>query len=91
MLDACLSDRRTAWEMRADGRYQLLGIGTMKTPPRTHVPQAASPKLVTAAETMGLHYGLTEIVAKRCRKAKKVNLRKKDGSAIKIRRQYDSS
>ncbi|KAG0612135.1 hypothetical protein M758_6G004600 [Ceratodon purpureus] len=91
MLDACLSDRRTAWEMRADGRYQLLGVGSMKNPPRKHVPQVASPKLIATVETRGLHEGLMEIVAKRCRKAKKVNLRKKDGSAIKARRQYDSS
>lgn len=91
MLDACLSDRRMAWEMRADGRYQLLGVGHVKNPPRKHDPQAASAKLIAAVETMGLHKGLMEIVAKRCRKAKKVNLRKKDGSAIKARRQYDSS
>jgi len=91
MLDACLNDRRKAWEMRPDGRYQLLGVGHVKNPPRKHVPQVASPKLIAAVETMGLHEGLMEIVAKRCRKAKKVDLRKKDGSAIKARRQYDSS
>lgn len=91
MLDACLCDRRKAWEMRPDGRYQLLGVGNMKDPPRKHIPQVASPKLIAAVESMGLHEGLMEIVAKRCRKAKKVNLRKQDGTAMKPRRQHDSS
>lgn len=89
MLDACLNDRRKAWEMRPDGRYQLLGVGDIN--PRKHEPQVASPKLIAAVESVGLHESLMEIVAKRCRKAKKVNMRKKDGSAIKVRRQYDSS
>lgn len=25
IIDACLVDRRSAWELRADGRYELLG------------------------------------------------------------------
>lgn len=91
MLDACLCDRRKAWEMRPDGRYQLLGVGSQKKLPRKHIPEAASPKLIGSVETMGLHEGLMEIVAKRCRKAKKVNQRKKDGSTLNKRRQYDSN
>jgi len=82
-MDACLCDQRRAWEMRPDGRYQLLGVGSMKKPPRKHIPEAASAKLITTVEQMGLHEGLMETVAKRCRKAKKVNLRKKDGSVQK--------
>lgn len=82
-MDACLCDQRRGWEMRPDGRYQLLGVGSMKKPPRKHVPEAASAKLITTVEQMGLHVGLMETVAKRCRKAKKVNLRKKDGSVQK--------
>jgi len=91
MLDACLCDRRKAWEMRSDGRYQLLGVGSQKKLPRKHIPEAASQKLIGSVETMGLHEGLMEIVAKRCRKAKKVNQRKKDGSTLNKRRQYDSN
>ncbi|KAG0588052.1 hypothetical protein KC19_2G211900 [Ceratodon purpureus] len=47
--------------------------------------------LITAVETMGLDEGLMQTVAKRCRKAKKVKLRKKCGSTVKSRRQYDTS
>ncbi|XP_024395667.1 uncharacterized protein [Physcomitrium patens] len=84
MLDACLCDRRNAWEMRPDGRYQLLGIGTMKTPPREHTPQAASSKLAATVENKGLHEGLMEIVAKRCRKARKLIMGKRTEASRKL-------
>eukprot|EP00850_Spirogloea_muscicola_P016700 SM000137S00478 [mRNA] locus=s137:341337:347444:- [translate_table: standard] len=76
-LDACLADRCQAWELRSDGRYELLQ-GTPDTK-----RQSGLGRLASKAESLGLHSALMDVVAKQSQKAKKVKLKKKDGSSVK--------
>lgn len=83
ILDACLSDRRTAWEMRPDGRYELLGSDPLEEQKVAREAEAFG-RLGRAA-VAGLHQACIEQVARQNKKATKVRFKKKDGSAARPR------
>lgn len=65
IIDACLVDRFSAWEMRADGRYELLGSQTeSRYPP--HVIADPGSKMEKAVR-VGFQQAIMDVVMREVR------------------------
>eukprot|EP00271_Cylindrocystis_brebissonii_P022321 TRINITY_DN854_c0_g1_i2.p1 TRINITY_DN854_c0_g1~~TRINITY_DN854_c0_g1_i2.p1 ORF type:complete len:1017 (+),score=208.66 TRINITY_DN854_c0_g1_i2:402-3452(+) len=97
ILDACLVDKRTGWEMQPNGQYRLQqppeeeddGLDDDDTELPTPQLRRNEPRLI-GAETHGLHQACMDYVARKARKAKKMTAKKKDGRPAHSRRMKES-
>eukprot|EP00270_Netrium_digitus_P003372 TRINITY_DN13853_c0_g1_i1.p1 TRINITY_DN13853_c0_g1~~TRINITY_DN13853_c0_g1_i1.p1 ORF type:complete len:925 (+),score=264.64 TRINITY_DN13853_c0_g1_i1:272-2776(+) len=82
IIEACVIDRRQAWELQEDGRYRLLGVGLDLAAPSP----ATELGRLSRAETAGLHQALMDYTLRQSMVAKKVRMKKTDSRTPKIRR-----
>ncbi|CAI5504027.1 unnamed protein product [Closterium sp. Naga37s-1] len=96
IIDACLFDKRQAWQLQPDGRYRLMGVSQQWLSAQGgKLPKPSKENKLHRAEHLGLHQAIMDLTLRRTKTARKVSLKKKDGSPPKARRflesLYDSS
>ncbi|CAI5462292.1 unnamed protein product [Closterium sp. Yama58-4] len=96
IIDACLFDKRQAWQLQPDGRYRLMGVSQQWLSAQGgKLPTPSKENKLHRAEHLGLHQAIMDLTLRRTKTARKVSLKKKDGSPPKARRflesLYDSS
>eukprot|EP00475_Leptophrys_vorax_P033996 TRINITY_DN5432_c0_g1_i2.p1 TRINITY_DN5432_c0_g1~~TRINITY_DN5432_c0_g1_i2.p1 ORF type:complete len:504 (+),score=24.15 TRINITY_DN5432_c0_g1_i2:95-1513(+) len=91
IIAACLFDKRQAWQMNPDGRYRLLGVSPSWLQHHSAVlPRPPPDNKLHRAEHLGLHQAVMDLTLRRTKTARKVSLKKKDGSPPKARRFLES-
>lgn len=60
ILDACLWDKRQAWDLQPDGRYRLLGISEEYLLEHPELPHPHPESKLANAEVVGLHQAIMD-------------------------------